>query len=121
MSNPDVPLKFGILLAPFHLTQENPDRALEQYLELITFLDTLGYDYAWVGEHHSGGFENIASPEVFIAIAAERTKNIRLGACVSSLSSQHPLVTGGQNHATGPYDQRSCGLLRGSRRPALRH
>ena len=92
MSNPDAPLKFGILLAPFHHTQENPDRVLEQDLELITFLDSLGYDYVWVGEHHSGGFGNTASPEVFIAIAAERTKNIRLGACVSSLSSQHPLV-----------------------------
>ena len=92
MSNPDASLKFGILLEPFHPTNENPDSALEQDLELITFLDSLGYDYAWVGEHHSGGFENIVSPEVFITMAAERTRNIRLGACVSSLSSQHPLV-----------------------------
>lgn len=92
MSNPGASLKFGILLEPLHPTNENPDNALEQDLELITFLDSLGYDYAWVGEHQSGGFENIVSPEVFITKAAERTRNIRLGACVSSLSSQHPLV-----------------------------
>ena len=92
MSNPDASLKFGILLEPFHPTNENPDSALEQGLELITFLDSLGYDYAWVGEHHSGGFENIASPEVFIAMVAERTRHIRLGACISSLSCQHPLI-----------------------------
>ena len=92
MSNSDASLKFGILLAPVHPTQENPDRALEQDLELITFLDSLGYDYAWVGEHHSGSFQNIASPEVFIAMAAERTRHIRLGACISSLSCQHPLI-----------------------------
>ena len=92
MSNPDASLKFGILLEPFHPTNENPDSALEQDLELITFLDSLGYDYAWVGEHHSGGFENIASPEVFIAMVAERTRHIRLGACISSLSCHHPLI-----------------------------
>ncbi len=112
MSNPDASLKFGILLEPFHPTNENLDCALEQGLELITFLDSLGYDYAWVGEYHSDGFGNdgfgnagfgnagfrndstgnIVSPDVFIKMAAERTLNIRLGACVSSLSSQHPLV-----------------------------
>ena len=92
MSNPDASLKFGILLEPFHPTNENPDCALEQGLELITFLDSLGYDYAWVGDHLSDGFGNIESPDVFIKMAAERTRNIRLGACVSSLSSQHPLV-----------------------------
>ena len=63
-------LKFGIFLAPFHGLKENPTLALERDLELIGFLDDLGYDYAWIGEHHSGGMEIIASPEVFIAAAA---------------------------------------------------
>ena len=42
-------------------------------------LDRLNYHEAWIGEHHSGGFELIASPEMFIAAAAQRTKHIRLG------------------------------------------
>lgn len=85
-------MKFGIFLAPFHPTGQNPTLALERDLELICALDRLGYDEAWIGEHHSAGFEIIASPEVFIATAAERTRNIRLGTGVSSLPFHHPLV-----------------------------
>lgn len=90
MSQPN--LRFGIFLAPFHPLEENPTLALERDLELIQWLDQLGYDEAWIGEHHSGGFEIIASPELFIATAAERTKNIKLGTGVVSLPYHHPLM-----------------------------
>jgi limonene 1,2-monooxygenase len=86
------PLKFGIFLAPFHPPTRNPTLALERDLELITRLDELGYDEAWVGEHHSAGHEIIASPEVFIAVASQRTKHIRLGTGVSSLPYHQPLM-----------------------------
>jgi limonene 1,2-monooxygenase len=88
----DWPLRFGIFLAPFHEPHRNPTLALERDLELIERLDELGYDEAWIGEHHSAGFEIIASPEVFIASAAARTKHIRLGTGVSSLPYHHPLM-----------------------------
>jgi limonene 1,2-monooxygenase len=64
-------LRTGIFLAPFHATHEDPTCALRGDLELIEWLDDLGYDEAWIGEHHSAGFEIIASPELFIAAAAE--------------------------------------------------
>jgi limonene 1,2-monooxygenase len=86
------PLKFGIFLAPFHPVGQNPTLALERDLDLIVHLDSLGFDEAWIGEHHSAGYEIIASPEVFIATAAERTRNIRLGTGVSSLPYHHPLM-----------------------------
>src|ERR671915_2473881 len=85
-------MKFGIFLAPFHPTGQNPTLALERDLELIQHLDRLGFDEAWIGEHHSAGFEIIASPEVFIAVAAERTRHIKLGTGVSSLPYHHPLM-----------------------------
>jgi limonene 1,2-monooxygenase len=85
-------LKFGIFLAPFHSLRENPTQALERDLQLVSYLDDLGYDYAWIGEHHSGGMEIIASPEVFIAQAATQTKHIRFGTGVSSLTFHHPLI-----------------------------
>src|SRR5947209_8034360 len=88
----DWPLRFGIFLAPFHPAGQNPTLAIERDLELIVRLDQLGYDEAWIGEHHSAGFEIIASPEVFIAAAAQRTVNIRLGTGVSSLPYHHPLI-----------------------------
>ena len=85
-------LKFGIFLGPFHAVGENPTLALERDLELIQWLDVLGYDEAWIGEHHSAGWETISSPEVFIGFAAERTRNIKLGTGVVSLPYHHPLM-----------------------------
>jgi limonene 1,2-monooxygenase len=86
------PLRFGIFMAPFHPAGQNPTLALERDLELIVRLDELGYDEAWIGEHHSAGLEIIASPEVMIAAAAQRTRHIRLGTGVSSLPYHHPLI-----------------------------
>src|SRR2546423_11241011 len=80
----ETPMRFGIFLAPFHPVGQSPTLALQRDLDLIQRLDQLGYDEAWVGEHHSAGYEIIASPEVFIAAAAERTRHIRLGTGVSS-------------------------------------
>ncbi len=85
-------LRFGIFLAPFHPVEEDPTAAIDRDLELVEHLDQLGYDEVWVGEHHSGGYEIIASPEVFIAAAAERTKQIRLGTGVVSLPYHHPFM-----------------------------
>jgi len=89
----DWPLKFGIFLAPFHPTGQNPTAALERDLDLVVLLDKLGYDEAWIGEHHSAGYEIIASPELFIATAAERTRRIKLGTGVVSLPYHHPFMT----------------------------
>ena len=85
-------MKFGIFLGPFHRPGENPTLAIERDLELVQWLDTLGFDEAWIGEHHSGGWETISSPEIFIAVAAERTRNIKLGTGVISLPYHHPLM-----------------------------
>ena len=63
-------LKFGVFMAPFHWEMENPTYSLERDLELLQWLDHLDFDEAWIGEHHSAGWEIIASPEVFIATAA---------------------------------------------------
>ena len=85
-------MKFGIFLAPFHWVEENPTLALERDLELLQWLDYLTFDEAWVGEHHSAGWETISSPELFIATAAERTKHIRFGTGVLSIPYHHPLM-----------------------------
>src|SRR5215210_8571804 len=85
-------MTFGIFLAPFHRLGENPPLAIERDFKLIELLDELGYDEAWVGEHHSAGWETIASPEIFIGVAAERTRHIKLGTGVISLPYHHPLM-----------------------------
>ncbi|MCX7588034.1 LLM class flavin-dependent oxidoreductase [Phenylobacterium sp. 58.2.17] len=85
-------LRFGAFIAPFHPLDENPTLAIQRDLELVQWMDQLGYEEAWIGEHHSAAYELIASPEVFIAAAAERTKHIRLGTGVSSLPYHHPMM-----------------------------
>ena len=85
-------LRFGSFLAPFHPSTENPVLAMERDLELAEYMDQLGYDELWMGEHHSGGWEINASPELYIAAAAQRTRNIRLGTGVSSLPYHHPFI-----------------------------
>ena len=106
-------LKFGIFLAPFHRIGENPTLALGRDMELIEWLDYLGYDEVWVGEHHSAGWELIASPEMFIAAAAERTKHIMLGSGVTSLPYHHPLLVAQRfvqlDHMTRGRGMLGCG------------
>ena len=55
-------LRSGIFLAPFHSLDENPTLAMQRDMELLEHLDRLNYHEAWIGEHHSGGFEIIACP-----------------------------------------------------------
>ena len=89
----EINLRHGIFLPPFHPNEENPTACLERDLDLIAWLDKLGFHEAWIGEHHSAGYEIISSPEIFIAFAAERTRHIRLGTGVVSLPYHHPMMT----------------------------
>ena len=85
-------IKFGAFLAPHHPIGENPFLQLRSDLDLVEHMDRLGFDEFWCGEHHSTGWEVIASPELFLAAAAERTRRIRLGTGVVSLPYHHPFM-----------------------------
>jgi limonene 1,2-monooxygenase len=85
-------MRFGAFLAPHHPIGENPTLQIQGDLELAQHLDRLGYDEFWCGEHHSTGWEMIASPEIFLAAAAERTHRIMLGTGVVSLPYHHPFM-----------------------------
>ena len=85
-------MRFGIFMAPFHAPAgQNPTTAFARDLATIQQLDGLGYDEAWIGEHHSCGTEIISSPEIFIAHAAAHTRHIKLGTGVLSLPYHNPL------------------------------
>src|SRR5918995_7383200 len=82
--------RFGAFLAPHHPSGESPMLMFQRDIALAAHLDQLGYDEFWCGEHHSSGWETIASPEMFLAAAGERTKRIKLGTGVVSLPYHHP-------------------------------
>ena len=83
-------LGFGAFLAPHHPVIEHPMLQFRRDIALVEHLDKLGYDEFWCGEHHSSGWEMIASPEMFLAAAAERTARIKLATGVVSLPYHHP-------------------------------
>jgi limonene 1,2-monooxygenase len=83
-------LGFGAFLAPHHPIGENPLLQFRRDIKFVQHLDELGFDEFWCGEHHSSGWEMIASPEMFLAAAAEHTKRIKLATGVISLPYHHP-------------------------------
>lgn len=86
-------MRFGIFMAPFHCPAgQDPISALQRDLETVQLLDRLGYDEAWIGEHHSAGAEIIPDPMLFIAYAAPQTRHIKLGTGVLSLPYHNPLL-----------------------------
>jgi limonene 1,2-monooxygenase len=89
-------LRFGAFMAPFHALGEDPTAALRRDLDLVDWLDELGFDEVWIGEHHSGGWCPVNSPELFLAAASERTRRIRLGTGVVNLPYHHPFTVAGR-------------------------
>jgi len=83
-------MKFGAFLAPHHPIGEHPMLQMRNDIKFAAHLDALGFDEFWVGEHHSTGWEVIASPEMFLAAVGENTHRIRLGTGVVSLPYHHP-------------------------------
>src|SRR5437588_4219706 len=87
-------MKFGIF---YELQLPRPWQAgdeLRLYQNALTQLETadgLGYDYAWVVEHHFlEEYSHSPSPESFLAAASQRTRNIRLGHGIFQLTTNHP-------------------------------
>jgi limonene 1,2-monooxygenase len=83
-------IQFGTFLAPHHPLGESPTTQFQRDLDFAEHLDRWGFDEFWCGEHHSTGWEMIASPEMFLAAAGQRTHTIRLGTGVVSLPYHHP-------------------------------
>lgn len=83
-------VKFGVFIPPQNVVGLNPTLAINRVVELAEHLERLGFDEIWFGEHHSGGAELVASPELMIAAAAQNTSRIKLGTGVISLPYHHP-------------------------------
>ena len=83
-------MKFGLFMMPSHSIRENPTLAFERDLKLVEYIESLGFDEYWVGEHHTGGWENIPAPDIFLAAAATRTSRIRLGTAAIALPYHNP-------------------------------
>lgn len=83
-------MRFGAFIAPHSPTEEHPVLSLEQDMDRVCWMEKMGFSEAWIGEHHSSGWEINGSPELFIAAVSQRTTTIKLGTGVASLPYHHP-------------------------------
>src|SRR3977135_1638832 len=87
-------MKFGIfyeLQLPRPWEDGDELRLYQNALTQLETADRLGYDHAWVVEHHFlGGYLHSPAPESFLAAASQRTKKIRLGHGIFQLTTNHP-------------------------------
>ncbi len=76
-------MRFGVfyeLQLPKPWGHGDEARLFHEALEQVVLADRLGYDYAWQVEHHFlDEYSHSSAPEVLLAAAAARTRNIRLG------------------------------------------
>lgn len=83
-------MKFSFFMMPTHHPSENPTLAFHRDIDLIPYVESLGYDSFHIGEHHSGGWETMPSPEMALSMAAAKTSRIGLGTSVVNLPFHHP-------------------------------
>ncbi len=85
-------MQLGLFTMPLHPPGSNFTETLKSDMAQIVALDALGYAEAWIGEHFTSEWENIPSPELFIAQAIALTKQIRLGTGVSCMPNHNPFA-----------------------------
>ena len=87
-------MKFGIfyeLQCPRPWEPDTEHKLYQNALSQVELADKLGYNYAWEVEHHFlEEYSHSPQPEVFLAAASQRTKQIRLGHGIIQLTSNHP-------------------------------
>ena len=87
-------MKFGIFYEhqlPRPWTDMSEFQLMQDSLAQIELADQLGYDFAWEVEHHFlEEYSHSSAPEVFLAAASQRTKNIRLGHGIIQLTTNQP-------------------------------
>jgi alkanesulfonate monooxygenase SsuD/methylene tetrahydromethanopterin reductase-like flavin-dependent oxidoreductase (luciferase family) len=74
-----------------YLEGEHAPQVYNDALTLFTRADALGFDVAWVAQHHFGHHGGLPSPLVFFAALAERAKRISVGTAIISLSLENPV------------------------------
>jgi alkanesulfonate monooxygenase SsuD/methylene tetrahydromethanopterin reductase-like flavin-dependent oxidoreductase (luciferase family) len=88
-------MKLSLFMMPLHNPSKPFHQALEEDTEAFLLADELGFHEGWCGEHFSCSTEAIASPLMFFASIAHRTKQIRFCSGVACLPQFHPAIYAG--------------------------
>ena len=85
-------MELGFFTMPLHPPGSDTTKTLDHDIEQMVVLDELGYKEAYVGEHFTFTWENIPSPDLFIAKAAAMTENIVFGTGITCMPIHNPAV-----------------------------
>jgi len=83
-------MRFGIFTMPEHYPWDNWTLSYDRDLAEVALAEKLGFDEFWIGEHHSGWYENVPVPEYMIAKASALTSRIQLATGVVNLPYHDP-------------------------------
>jgi len=87
-------MKFGTHTLPIYMPEVDGPLAdfYRSLFEQIVEVERLGFDQAWVTEHHFGGYGGtLPHPPTFLAASAQMTSRIRLGVAVAVLPLHNPI------------------------------
>ncbi len=85
-------MRFGLFVMPEPFPWSNWTLSYDLKLDEIALADRLGYDEVWVGEHHTGAYENIPAPDIFLAKASAVSHRIALGTGTINLPYHDPFL-----------------------------
>ncbi|MBS1892963.1 MAG: LLM class flavin-dependent oxidoreductase [Actinobacteria bacterium] len=83
-------MRFGMFFMPSHPPERALHDAIEWDLQCIRWADELGFDEAWMGEHHTLDWEPVVAPDLVLAQAIQQTEHIRLGTAGLLMAYMHP-------------------------------
>jgi alkanesulfonate monooxygenase SsuD/methylene tetrahydromethanopterin reductase-like flavin-dependent oxidoreductase (luciferase family) len=84
-------MKFGIFSTVTKADERSVHQLFKENLEQVEYAEELGFDSFWFAEHHFSTSSMIASPNVVVAAASQRTSRIKLGPAVNVLPFHHPI------------------------------
>src|SRR5215207_10009551 len=67
------------------------ERRFGETLEQIALADELGFDYAWIAEHHFSNYGYSVNPLLLIAKASAFARRVRFGQAILVTPFWHPL------------------------------
>lgn len=84
-------MRLGMFIQPGHFPERTYKESWDYDLEQIKFLDQLGFDEVWLGEHFTSKYEITPAPDLLIAQALRETEQIVLAAGAHALPYHHPM------------------------------
>ena len=84
-------MEFGLFYNMDTLPDYDTPQLYSEVLEQIALADGLGFETAWIAEHHFAIYGKVSAPLLFLMRAAGQTNRIRLGTAVLELPFYHPL------------------------------